>query len=73
MIYNDTFCIMETCDEHVSDFLVYLSSLRPLIQLTMKVEKNDSLPYLDTLIKCRAKMMIDLSVYKKPTHTDRYF
>ena len=56
----------------MSAFFVHLNSLRPSIQFTMEMEENDSLPFLDTLIKRGAGGMIDFSVYRKPTHTDRY-
>ena len=57
---------------HVSSFLVHLNSLRPSIQFTMEMEDYDSLPLLYTLIKRGDEEMTDLSVYRKPTHTDRY-
>ena len=67
---DDTFCIMEK--RHVKAFLVHLNSLRPSIQFTMEMEENNSLPFLDTLVKRGDGGMIDFGVYRKPTHTDRY-
>ena len=67
---DDTFCIMEK--RHVKAFLVHLNSLRPSIQFTMEMEENNSLSFLDTLVKRGDGGMIDFSVYRKPTHMDRY-
>ena len=58
---DGTFCIMEK--RHVSAFLVHLNSLRPSIQFTMEIEENDSLPFLDTLIKRGDEGMIDFRRY----------
>ena len=67
---DDTFCIMEK--RHVKAFLVHLNSLRPSIQFTMEMEENNSLSFLDTLVKRGDGGMIDFGVYRKPTHMDRY-
>ena len=67
---DDTFCIMEK--RHVKAFLVHLNSLRPSIQFTMEMGENNSLPFLDTLVKRGDGGMIDFGAYRKPTHTDRY-
>ena len=68
---DDTFCIMEK--RHVRAFLVHLNSVRPSIQFTMEMKENNSLPFLDTLVKRGDGGMIDFGVYcRKPTHTDCY-
>ena len=55
----------ETCDW----FLEYLNTLRPTI---MESEVNESLPFLDTLLTRREDGKLDVSVYRKPTNTNRY-
>ena len=38
----------------------------------MEREKNCSLPFLDTFVTRLINGELDISVYRKPTHTDRY-
>ena len=38
----------------------------------MKLEKDRSLPFLDTLLTRREDGSLDIKVYHKTTHTDRY-
>ena len=38
----------------------------------MEVEKDGSLPFLGTLLQRRDDGSLDVTVYRKPTHTDRY-
>ena len=66
---DDTFCIMEA--EHVDDFLNHLNDLRPTIKFTMEKEKEGSLPFLDTLLTTTKEGNLNISVYRKTTHTDR--
>ena len=67
---DDTFCVMER--EHVELFLEHINSLRSSIQFTMEMEKEGTLPFLDTLLTRGTEGKIHTSVYRKPTHTDRY-
>ena len=43
------------------------------IQFTMETEKDGSLPFLDVLLSHESDGSIRSTVYRKPTHTDRYF
>ena len=45
---------------------------RPHIQFTVEVESNNSLPFLDVLLTHESDGSITTSVYRKPTHTDKY-
>ena len=56
---DDTCCIV--CD-----------SVRPSIRFTVEVEREGSLPFLDTLLQRRDDGSLDVTVYRKPPHTDRY-
>ena len=38
----------------------------------MEVEKDGALPFLDTLLRRKEDGSLDITVYRKPTHTDRY-
>jgi len=67
---DDTFCIMD--GRHVNGFHEHISSQCPSIKLTMEKENDMSLPLLDTLLTRKEDGKLDISVYRKPTHTDRY-
>ena len=56
----------------MSSFLDHLNSLLPSIKFTMESEEDGTLPFLDTLLTRRGDGTISTSVYRKPTHTDRY-
>ena len=43
----------------------------PNIVFTMELEENGRLPYLDSMIH-RSDRKLTTTVYRKPTHTDRY-
>ena len=42
------------------------------INFTIEEEKNGALPFLDTLVARDPKGALKVTVYRKPTHTDRY-
>ncbi|XP_063540752.1 uncharacterized protein LOC134749665 [Cydia strobilella] len=42
------------------------------IKFTMELEKDCSLPFLDVLVKRNPDNTLGRTVYRKPTHTDRY-
>ena len=52
--------------------LDHLNSVRPSIQFTVEVEKDGLLLFLDRLIKRKSDGSLDITVYRKTTHTDRY-
>ena len=54
----------------MDELLLHINSIRPSIKFTVETEKNGSLPFLDTLVYRSDGGT--LSVYRKPTHTDRY-
>ena len=52
--------------------LNHLYSIRPTIKFTMELEEEGSLPFLDTRVTRLANGELDITVYRKKTHTDRY-
>ena len=67
---DDTCCIVKKGT--VEELLTHLNSVRPSIRFTVEVEKDGRLPFLDTLLQRRDDGSLDVTVYRKPTHTDRY-
>ena len=67
---DDTCCIVKKGT--VEELLTHLNSVRPSIRFTVEVEKDGRLPFLDILLQRRDDGSLDVTVYRKPTHTDRY-
>ena len=67
---DDTFCVMKKTD--VEGFLDHLNSIRPTISFIMEQEEDGKLPFLDTLLDYKSDGSLDVSIYRKPTHTNRY-
>ena len=57
----------------VDEFHQHLNSINHHIQFTLELEdtKGQGLPFLDT-ITTRRGTQLEVNVYRKPTHTDRY-
>ena len=57
----------------INDFLSHLNSIEVTIQFTVETEDDDNtLPFLDTHLHHMEGGIIQTSLYRKPTHTDRY-
>ena len=67
---DDTFSVMKKSD--VDGLLNHLNSVRPSIKFTMELEEDESIPFLDTRVTRKVEGKLDITVYRKPTHTDRY-
>ena len=67
---DDTRCILRKGD--LDGLLNHLNSIRPTIKITMELEEEGSLPFLDTRVTRLANGKLDITVYRKKTHTDRY-
>ena len=65
---DDTFCVITKTEVEV--FLSHLNSLHPTITFTVEHKVDAKLPFLDTLLHCKNDGSFDLSIYRKPTHTD---
>ena len=60
-----------TRKDQVNKLQEHLNSIDPHIKFTIELPGIDGLPYLDTLTKPTSNS-IEPTVYRKPTHTDRY-
>ncbi|XP_033119974.1 uncharacterized protein LOC117119279 [Anneissia japonica] len=69
---DDTFIIWQHSKVHLDSFLDHLNSQHGAILFTMEEEHNRSLPFLDVLVTRQISGILSHSVYRKPTHTDRY-
>lgn len=67
---DDTFVLWPHDANRLEEFHSHLNAQHPQIQFT-KEEKDDQISFLDVLVK-REDGIFKTSVYRKPTHTDRY-
>ena len=67
---DDTFCILRKGS--TKELLRHLNRVRPTIKFTVEQEEDRALPFLDTLLRRREDGSLDVSFYRKPTHTDLY-
>ena len=56
----------------LTSFHEHLNSINEHMQFTAETEKDGSLPFLDVLLSHESDGSIRSTVYRKPTHTDRY-
>ena len=49
-----------------------LNDVHPTIKFTMELEKDGMLPFLDTKLTRREGWALDIAIYRKQTHMDRY-
>ncbi|MGR8252493.1 reverse transcriptase domain-containing protein, partial [Escherichia coli] len=69
---DDIFCIIKGGLDEINQYLSHLNSIHPKIQFTFEMEKDRSLAFLDVLVKVKPNGSLAHTVYRKPTHTDRY-
>ena len=58
--------------DYVDGFLQHLNSQQPAIRFTMEIEKDNTIPFLDTSVSRDSNGLLTTTVYRKPTHTDQY-
>ena len=62
-------CALRT--DLVEDFHCHLNSIES-IQFTLETGSDRQFAFLDVLISCNSDRSIDTTVYRKPTHTNKY-
>ena len=70
--YVDDTCTAVPADR-VDDLMNHLNSVESSIQFTVEIEHDGKLPFLDVLLSHNIKDgSITTTVFRKPTHTDKY-
>ena len=67
---DDTFCVVE--EQYAEEFHKHLNSISSSITFTLEREQNQSLAFLDVKVTRNKDNNISTTIYKKPTHTNRY-
>ena len=67
---DDSFTVSDR--DHVNGFLQHLNSQQPTIRFTMEIEKDNTIPFLDTTVTWDSDGLLNTTVYRKSTHTDQY-
>ena len=67
---DDTFSLVKKGDE--DELLVDLNRIHPRIKLTTELEEEGSISFLVTRVTRKVDGKLDVILYCKPTHTDRY-
>ena len=62
---DDTFTVLDR--NHVNGFLQHLNSEQPIIRFTMEIEKDNTIPFLDTTVI--RDFSVSLSTESPPTLT----
>ena len=68
---DDTFVIWPHNNSSLQEFLSHINGLHDRIKFTMEIENNNSIAFLDVLVS-KNNSRLTTTVYRKPTHTDRY-
>ena len=67
---DDILCFLKKGGE--KDFLDHINGIRPSIELTMETESGGKISFLDCELQRKLDGSLDVTVYRKPTHTGRY-
>jgi len=67
---DDTFTVLGK--DYVDAFLQHLNIQQPTICFTTEIEKDNTIPFLDTSVSRDSNGLLTTTVYRKPTHTNQY-
>jgi len=67
---DDIFSVMKR--NQVENFLAHMNSLHPKMRFTVEYEVDGVIAFLDTQIRRKTDGTLSHTVYRKPTHTDKY-
>lgn len=67
---DDVFAVVK--EENLNELLTLINSQSESIQFTVEKEVNRSIPFLDLRITRTEDNKLSFSIYRKPTHTDRF-
>ena len=68
---DDTFTLWPHGQEQLEEFHNHLNKQHPQIQFTREKESNNHISFLDVLVT-KKDGAFETTVYRKPTHTNRY-
>ena len=60
-------------DDLIEDFQYYFNFIEPSNQFTPEVKSEGQFAFLDVLISSNPDGLMDIKVYRKPTHTNKFF
>jgi hypothetical protein len=69
---DDCLVIWKHGKEELLKYLNYLNSCHKNIKFTIEIEKDKQIPFLDVLIMKRTDGTLGHTIYRKPTHTNKY-
>jgi hypothetical protein len=69
---DDVFVVWQHGRDALNVFLNHLNSLHVNIKFTIEIEVLKKLPFLDVLVERKNNNTLGHTVYRKPTHTNRY-
>ena len=67
---DDAFCVIKL--SVIDDFHYNINSISPNIKFTLELENNSSLAFLDDHVNRTVNCKLWTTIYRKPTHADRY-
>lgn len=69
---DDTFITWKYGRQELERFLTHLNNQHASIKFIMETEENNTLPFLDVLVKKRQHGKLGHTVYRRSTHIGRY-
>ena len=69
---DDIFCIWTGTLEQLHEMFETMNNFHPTIKFTMDIMENNTIPFLDVLVKKEEDHTVTTDVYYKPTDTHQY-